>query len=144
MHQTGSKPTHCRQSENTETAHHLWACFHLHNKMPSALQLTQAQHVPAAWLCMPHTITAANCHSQPPLPPSLPVTSKHRTDVLYVYRLQQTLLLRCRGGSTSLAHLQYRPDLESDVSVQSGTGCAAAPLMALYCRAAHICQDSSV
>lgn len=120
--------------ENTKAAHHLRACFHLHSQMPSTLQqrvsLIPAYQDRSVALHALQGRFCQLCHSQP-----LQLIAKHRRDAAMTRCVQR------RREEEAPRWPIFRPDLEADVTQQSGTVCAAALGGGFHGTAADCCIE---
>lgn len=87
------KPT--ASPKSTKPAHRLWACFRLHNDMPSALRFISS--LPPS--CLARLLLTLSTFT---------LSQSRRTDTgaKCVRELQRSPAAALRGGGTSLAHLQ--------------------------------------
>lgn len=139
--QTGvhKKQIHRCTGEYQTSSYHLRACFHLHDQMSSAFQLqtrTARFLVPASQDGSVAPYEEHACRFT-----SIATSSSKLVAVTRcVHRRRKLLLLLC-GEEEAPRWPIYRPDLDADVTQQSGTVCAAAALTGVYRTAADCCIE---
>lgn len=113
-----STKVHVNPPEKTRPDQHFWACLHLHDQMPSALQLRH-------WVA--HSLNPASRGRAlaPQASSPLPLANRWADGVTKCVGGCGNLLPAC-GEEDAHRWPIYRLDLDADVTQQSGTVCAAA------------------